>query len=172
MINLSSARIGLVVTGGILLSSCSTLTAPFRDADPRWADYKSWTKITESHVGTGDPTGFLGSVHMGREGYREVYVNDIGRDALLGEPPYNFPAGTVVVKEQFENKADWEADRDAGHTISVKVAASDTVSRDNWIWADSYKGEAAESNFCAGCHTIAASSDFVFTTGEFLRGLE
>lgn len=168
----SNVQVGTIVAGSILLASCSTLTAPFKDADPRWADYKSWTKLTEEVEPTGDPTGFLGNVHMGREGYREVYVNDIGRDALLGSAPYNFPAGTVVVKEQYASKADWEADRKAAHTISVKVAAGDEVSRDNWIWSDSYKGTAGESAFCAGCHTIAAGSDYVFTTGDFIRNLE
>lgn len=165
-------QIGTMVATSTLLASCSTLTAPFKDADPRWADFKSWTRLTDTHVSTGNPTGFLGGVHMGLEGYREVYVNDIGRDALLGNAPYNLPAGTVVVKEQFASKEDWEADRKPAHTISVKVAASDVVSKDNWIWADSYKGTAGESAFCSGCHSIAAKSDFVFTTGDFQRSLD
>jgi len=157
-----------VVAASVLIAGCASLTAPFKDADPRWADYKSWTKVTALEPGTGDPTGFLGGVHMGTEGYRDVYVNDIAEAALLGSAPYNFPAGSVVVKEQFASEADWEAGRKAAHTVSVKVAASDSLSKDNWIWADSYKGTAGESAFCSGCHSIAAQSDYVFTNGDFL----
>jgi len=157
-----------VVAASVIVASCSTITAPFKEADPRWADFKTWTKVTELEPGTGNPTGFLGGVHMGDEGYRDVYVNDIGKDALLGSAPYNFPEGTVFVKEQFANEADWAAGRKAAHTVSVKATASDEVAKDNWIWADSYKGTAGESAFCSGCHSIAAKDDFAFTNGDFL----
>lgn len=157
-----------VVTASVLIASCSTLTAPFTEADARWADFKTWTKVTELEPSTGNPTGFLGGLHMGDEGYRDVYVNDIGKDTLLGSAPYNYPAGTVIVKEQFANRADWEAGRKPAHTISVKATASDNIVKENWIWADSYKGTAGESAFCSGCHSIAAKDDYVFTHGDFL----
>ncbi len=157
-----------VIAASTLVANCSTITAPFRDADPRWADFKTWTKVTELEPSTGNPTGFLGGVHQGDEGYRDVYVNDIAKEVLLGGAPYNYPAGSVIVKEQFASKADWEAGRKPGHTISVKATASDELSKDNWVWADSYKGSAGESAFCSGCHSIAAKDDFVFTHGDFL----
>ncbi|MFT7214869.1 MAG: hypothetical protein ACI9XK_005140, partial [Granulosicoccus sp.] len=69
---------------------------------------------------------------------------------------------------QYANRADWESGRKAAHTISVKATASDNVTKDNWIWADSYKGTAGESAFCSGCHSIAAKDDYVFTHGDFL----
>ncbi|ASJ74695.1 cytochrome P460 family protein [Granulosicoccus antarcticus] len=165
-------KLNAVVAISALLAGCSTLSAPFRDADPRWADYKSWTKVTELEPSTGNPTRFLGGVHMGDEGYRDVYVNDIAKEALLGSAPYNLPEGSVIVKEQFADQADWEANRKAAHTISVKVAKTDELSKDNWIWADSYKGDAGESAFCSGCHSIAAKTDFVFTHGDFLKTQE
>jgi len=160
--------VGVILATSTIVASCSTLSAPFRDADSRWADFKSWTKVTELEPGTGNPTGFLGGVHMGDEGYRDVYVNDVGKETLLGSAPYNYPAGSVIVKEQFASKADWEAGRKAAHTISVKVTDGDQLSKDNWIWADSYKGTAVENAFCSGCHSIAAKDDYVFTNGDFL----
>lgn len=159
---------GAVLCISILVAGCSTISAPFRDADPRWADFKSWTKVTELEPTTGNPTRFLGGQHQGDEGYRDVYVNDVAKDTLMGSAPYNFPEGSVIVKEQFASKADWEAGRKPGHTISIKVAAGDTLSKDNWIWADSYKGTPGESAFCSGCHSIAAKDDYVFTNGDFL----
>ena len=162
-------KLGAAVAVSVLLAGCSTLTAPFKDADPRWADFKSWTKVTELEPSTGNPTGFLGGLHQGDEGYRDVYVNDIAKEVLLGSAPYNFPAGSVIVKEQFASKEDWEAQRKPGHTISVKATASDQLAKENWIWADSYKGTAGESAFCSGCHSIAAKDDYVFTHGDFLK---
>ena len=161
-------KVGVILAASAIVASCSTLTTPFRDADPRWADFKSWTKVTELEPGTGNPTGFLGGVHMGDAGYRDVFVNDIAKDTLLGSAPYNFPAGSVIVKEQFASKADWEAGRKPAHTISVKVTAGDELRKENWIWADSYKGTAGESAFCSGCHSIAAKDDYAFTNGDFL----
>lgn len=168
MIKITKAKLTSVVACSVLVAGCSSLSAPFKDADPRWADFKTWTKVTELAPATGDPTSFLGTLHRGAEGYRDVYVNDIAKDAVLGSAPYNLPAGSVIVKEQFANKADWEAGRKAAHTISVKVSAGDEVRKENWIWADSYKGTAAENAFCSGCHTIAAKDDYLFTHADFL----
>jgi len=153
---------------GLTLAIAGCAALPSLTADERWADYKNWTKITEGKVATGDPTGFIGNVHMGRDGYREVYVNDIGAAMLESEGPYNFPAGTVIVKEQFANKANWEAGTNAAVTVSLKETSGDAPSMDHWIWADSYKSRAGESSFCAGCHAIATKDDFVFTHGAFL----
>jgi len=158
-----------------LLAGCATLTAPFRDPDPRWADYKNWTRVTETHVSTGNPTNFLGGVHQGDGGFREVYVNDIAKDTLYGSAPYNYPEGSVIVKEQYANEEDWAAGVNAGHTVSIKVSQSETSKKEDWMWADSLKGVAKESEFCAGCHSIAelrAKGDYVFTNGDFLKTLD
>lgn len=168
-------KTGIILSAGALLAGCATITAPFRDADPRWADYKNWTRVTENEPSTGNPTGFLGGVHMGDEGYREVYVNDIAKDTLYGSAPYNYPAGSVIVKEQYASKSDWENGRKPAHTVSIKVSASETSKKEDWMWADSYKGSAGESEFCAGCHSIAelrAQGDYVFTNGDFLKTQE
>ena len=173
MVNKSTlVKIGAVVGVSAIIAGCASITAPFRDADPRWADYKTWTHVTADEVGTGNPTGFLGGVHQGDEGFREVYVNDIGKDTLLGEAPYNFPEGSVIVKEQYANEADWQAGSNAAHTVSIKVAQSETSKKEDWMWADSFKGVAKDSEFCAGCHSIAelrAQGDYVFTNGDFLK---
>lgn len=167
---INKAKAGIAVAiAGVLVAGCASSLNPFaREADERWADYKTWTKITEGKTGTGDPTGLIKTVHKGPDGYRDVYVNDIGKAALEGSAPYLFPAGTVVVKEQFGSKADWEAGKNAGITVSVKSTAGDAVNRDDWVWADSYTAKAGASAFCSGCHTAAIASDFVFTHADFL----
>ena len=160
--------LGVVGAAMLAVSGCGALKG---DPDPRWAEYKSWHKLTEGRVATGDPTNYIGNVHKGREGYRDVYVNEVGKAALTGSGPYKFPAGTVIVKEQFDDKAAWEAQKGAEVTVSLKI--SDEVgSAANWNWAAGYTGTAGKSDFCAGCHTIALKDDFVFTTEDFLSAQE
>ena len=169
----TSRAVGLALTSSVLLAGCSSL--PFLGKpDPRWADYKSWTKITEGEPSTGNSQA-LGGVHMGTEGYRDVYVNEIGLAMLTGEGPYDFPEGTVVVKEQYANKADWEAGKRAAHTISLKVADNPGTTAADWNWAAGYTGKAkahiADPN-CVACHTAAVAlnkSDYVFSVPAYLE---
>jgi len=159
---------GAVAVAAMLASGCASLGKG--EPDERWADYASWTKITEGRTGTGDPTGFIGKVHKGRDGYRDVFVNDIGKDTLESDGPYVFPVGTVIVKEQYDNKAAWESQKGAAHTVMVKI--NDGTGADSWGWAAGYTGKAGASAFCSGCHTIAAKDDFVFTHEKFLSSVE
>ena len=165
--------VGLAVMGSVLVASCASI--PFLGKpDPRGADYKSWTKITEGEPSTGDSQA-LGGVHMGAEGYRDVYVNDVGLAMLTSGGPYDFPEGTVIVKEQFENKADWEAGKRVAHTISLKVADNPGTSSADWNWAAGYKGKAQENiedPNCVACHTAAVAlnkSDYVFSVPAYLK---
>ena len=158
------------IAGG-LLTGCASIN-PLAKPDPRWADFKTWTKVTEGTEPTGDPSKLLGVVHKGENGYRDVYVNDIAKDALLGDAPNDFPEGSVIVKHQFDNKADWEAGENGDVTVSIKSADDGTRNKDNWTWAAGMKAKAGPSDFCSGCHTAALSlydSDFVFTTAGFLE---
>lgn len=161
----------LATVAGALTAGCASVN-PFAKADPRWADFKSWTKVTEGTEPTGDPSNVLGVVHKGPEGYRDVYVNDIAKDVLLGEGPYDFPEGSVIVKHQFDNKADWQAGENGDVTVSVKSADDGTRNADNWTWAAGLTGKAGPSTFCSSCHTAALAiydSDYVFTTAGFLE---
>lgn len=161
----------LAGAGGAFLAGCASVN-PFSKPDPRWADFKSWTKVTEGVEPTGDPTGTLQVVHKGPTGYRDVYVNDIGKDALFGAAPNDFPEGSVIVKHQFDNKADWEAGKNGDVTVSIKSADDGTRNKDNWTWAAGYKAKAGASDFCSTCHTAAlglSNSDYVFTTGDFMK---
>jgi len=159
--------IGVVGLAAISVAGCGSLIKG--DPDERWVGYKSWTKLTESRTGTGDPTGFLGNVHKGREGYRDVFVNAAGRAMLTGTGPYEFPAGTIIVKEQYSNKAAWEAQKGADLTVMLKI--KDGAGADTWNWAAGLTGKAGENNFCSACHAIASKDDYVFTHEKFLSTL-
>ena len=158
----------LAISISVFVSAC----ASFGKADERWVDYQSWTKITQGRVSTGDPTGFVGTVHAGPTGYRDIYINKIGIETNQGTAPSNYPIGTVIVKEQYENKAKWEAQDSPGVTIMVKIAASDTPSADSWRWSAGLTDAPEENAFCSGCHTIAFANDFVFTNEDFFKAHE
>lgn len=157
-------RATLLLGGALfIVSACSTLSS--REPDARWADYREWRKASEI-PSTGDPSGLTSTVHAGAEGYRDVYVNATGESVMLGDGPYVYPVGTVIVKTQFKNKTAWEAQKNPDMTIAVK--ASEGTGVDTWLWADSYTGTADKNGFCSGCHTAASKDDFIFTNGAFI----
>ncbi len=171
----ATRSMGLVLLGGIFVAGCASIPG-LGKPDPRWADYKNWTKITEK-PSTGNTQG-LGGVHMGPEGYRDVYVNETGLAMITGEGPYDFPVGTVIVKEQFKDKAAWESGKGAAHTISLKVADNEGQNSDDWNWALGYTGKVQQTIAkpdCVACHTIANAlnqSDYVFSVPAYLEANE
>ncbi len=151
----------------VIIVACSTVS-PYQGGDPRWADFKTWAKVNGDEVGTGDPTGFLGSVHKGRNGYREIYVNQTGYDVNQSRGPYKYPVGTVIVKEQFDDRAAWESKQPTELTIMLKLRDNGNLDASNWGWVSGYQGKVTNSGFCSGCHTLARDRDFVFINKEFL----
>lgn len=152
------------------LSACSLVGN--QAADERWANYQQWAKLNQRPI-TGDHTGFLGDLHRGREGVREVYVNDIGAStAQQSQGPYDYPVGTIIVKEQYKSMDHWKEREGAALTIMVKVADSTPNSPNDWRWSRGYSSHAKEDPFCSGCHTIAINKDFAFSNGESLKDFQ
>jgi len=150
----------LTVAAAATLSIAGCASYGGGEPDARWADYKTWTKVIDGQ--TGDPTSFIGNVHRGPEGYRNVLVNATALETVnSGEEGRKFPAGSILIKEQYKSKADWEAGKGAQVTIGVKTED------DKWNWATKLGGTPGEDAFCQGCHTIAAAHDFMFTGGGY-----
>ena len=148
------------VTGLIVLVSGCAAVGIGGTVDTRWADFKTWDKVTDGQ--TGDPTKFIGNVHRGPSGFRNVYVNASGLETINDESEGRvFPAGAIVIKEQFKNEAAWKSGKGGGYTVMIKQEDG------QWGWTDSLKGKAGPSAFCAGCHGIAAKHDAVFTGGGY-----
>jgi hypothetical protein len=138
------------------------------EIDSRWVDYKNWTSINNKPI-TGDHTGFLGSLHRGAEGVRVVYVNDIGLAANQGSAPYQYPIGTVIVKEQYKNMAKYNDGKKPDLTIMVKVTDNAANPSENWAWSRGLSKTAKTDDvFCSGCHTVAVQNDYVFSNAESL----
>jgi hypothetical protein len=158
----------LALSVAVLFTACASNDYS-KITNNNWKNFKSWTKVTSLKPETGDTTGFIGDVHKGSKGYRDVFVNSIGEKTLLGSAPYIFPKGTVIVKEQFDDLAAYEKQVATDITIMVKIKDSDALSPENWGFAESQDAEVKANNFCSSCHSIATNDDFIFTTGDYIR---
>lgn len=157
---------------GLWVYGCSSEPIYTGDADSRWADFKRWTKVTDAAPTSGDPVGFIGNIHKGREGYRDVYVNDVGVKAINGSAPYRYPIGTVIVKEQFDSLAAFKAQQPTELAIMVKLKETAKPDETNWGWASGYEGKVQANEFCSSCHSAVEKNDFVFTNADFLQSLQ
>lgn len=140
------------------------------------SDYKNWYKITEGNPNTGDPTGFLGGRHKGVEAYREVYVNKVGEEINKGTMPYKYPAGTMIVKEEYKNEAAWKIGKNPSIKLMLKLETGESPETGDWGFASKLNvkkiatGKSSKAKFCSGCHVfVAAQGDYIFMNGDFLK---
>lgn len=140
------------------------------------SDYKSWYKITEGNPNTGDPTGFLGGRHKGVEAYREVYVNKVGEEVNKGSAPYKYPAGTMIVKEEYKDEAAWKTTKNPSIKLMVKLETGESPETGDWGFASKLNikkiasGKTGKAKFCVGCHVfVAAQGDYIFMNADFLK---
>jgi hypothetical protein len=120
--------------------------------------YLGWTRLNAQR-------NFIESPHAAP---KDVYVNDVGRDAALGRS-FPFPEGTVLVKET----TDEDALRVAVITAMRKVAGFDP-DRGDWQYAmferqddGSFAGDWVATDtdmhqMCTSCHQQAADRDYAF----------
>ena len=143
--------------------------AEVRLADPEdWADYKNWYKVTKE-PNTGDPTGFLDKKHGGTKAFRDVYVNEIGKDAYLSQQ-FPLPEGTIIVKEAFKNEKRYDQQKKPELTIMVKLSESaGSADTGNWEWIMGGDGkltglgmDSKWGKFCGSCHAYGAGADYTF----------
>ena len=144
----------------VLFLSCGT-PDPNAAAVSDFEGYASWTKVNAQPI-TGDTTGDLGRAHEAAQGFREVYVNRIGEAGFSGSG--EFPEGTIVVKESFNESDGQKGDLTA---ITVMVKREDGFDSENGNWeyvnvsADlKIRGQGAIRS-CIVCHD-KADSDYIF----------
>ena len=135
--------------------------------------YRTWYRITHLEPNTGDVTGgFLGRVHKGKDGYREIYINSIGEATNKGTAPYNYPTGTIIVKEEYKNKESWETKANPKIKVMKKLKPGASPESKDWAYASKLTTEkmqvGKQTNFCAGCHLAAPDSDSVFINSDLL----
>ena len=156
----------------ISLTACMSTSEPMGPADSAWDSYRAWYRVNPEPE-TGDPTGFLTNVHDGINAYRNIYVNTVGEAVNRGNQSLPYPAGTILLKESFNNRAALEADRNPDLTVMVKLAAGSSPETGDWeyIRPDGARGTGSSdlAAFCRNCHLYAAAHDYNFINSRFYQ---
>jgi hypothetical protein len=119
-------------------------------------NYASWKRTTNVELNYPIP-GHL-------EHYRKIYINEIGEKVEVtvvdGKKHYNYPTGTIIVKEVYPALEYKEGDKPGMLTIMIKDP-SHPQARGGWLWiVQDLKNPLNEytvftSDFCIDCHTDA-----------------
>ena len=169
--NTTVRLLSLLAIAGIISACMSTAPQLGPDASA-WSDYLSWYKVTPEPE-TGDPTGFLGSVHDGRNAFRQIYVNSLGEGVNRGTQNLPYPEGTILVKESFNNEAALDARSNPDLTLMIKLAAGQSPETGGWEYVQGANGARRGSGdsglgaFCRDCHLFAAAHDYNFINSAF-----
>ena len=126
----------LLLGGGITYYLYTTDHTPISHY---WENYQSWYKTSGNKPITGDETRFLGDTHRGETGYRVIYINDIGAAMNKIQGPYDYPEGTVIVKEQYKSLKSYESGRKPQLTIMIKLAEGSSPETGDWGYVSGFR---------------------------------
>jgi hypothetical protein len=115
-------------------------------------DYSSWKKTTDVELNYFIP---------GHEGhYRIPYINKTGENVEVavderGKKSYNYPEGTIIIKEIYPNLQLREGDKPIMLTVMIKKEDHEHA-QGGWVWIvkqlDSGKEVVFKSDMCVYCH--------------------
>ena len=149
----------------IVQVSCVTFNDDDRMKTEDFETFESWHKVNAETL-TGTSNGQLQGKHLEDRGFREVYVNDIGRPAFAGGGDIPIPEGTIIVKDTYYIARDGSQGRRWNITIMKKREAGYDSDNNDWEYVTAgpnkfvrYQGT---MSLCIDCH-VAAERDFVFT---------
>jgi hypothetical protein len=132
--------------------------------------YKTWTAVNpepanlDAMVGAACASAVKPIVSPHANNFVRVYVNDVGRTAMLEANNPQFPAGTIIVKEKLPNKT---SNTPEFFTVMVKRESAYDPDNGNWQYlimeSDMAKLEKpSDVENCRSCHTTwSKRSDFV-----------
>jgi len=133
-------------------------------AADKFSDYRNWTKVNQNTI-TGDETGVLGPAHERARGFREIYINEIGKPVAYGASDYPYPEGSVILKESFSEK-DGGKGKLASITIMIKREEGYDPDNGNWEYinasGDFKISRQGKIGMCIKCHSVMSEKDFTF----------
>jgi hypothetical protein len=147
-------------------------TAPAVNPVKEIAGYRGWSKVNTEPQLMPDRTSFLCAAPMATakdphlNKYATVYVNDIGRKAMLEQLKPSFPEGSVIVKEKLPNKSSQEPEL---MTVMIKREKGFNPTSGDWEYmvvdGTGTKVEAqGKLENCQSCHAAKPGTDYVFRT--------
>jgi len=156
-----------------LISGFFIISAKGQEDDATSGDafsgYLNWSKVNQVTI-TGDDTGVLGAAHERAKGFREIYVNDIGKSTAYRESDYPYPVGSVIIKESYS--AD-DGAKGILKSITIMVKREAGYDPDNGDWEYAMTDEnlkvsrQGKINMCISCHSVMSDKDFTFWDNTF-----
>jgi cytochrome P460 len=141
------------------------------------AGYRAWTKVNptpevmeaRTALDCAAPAGGMrtyGPTNPHHEKYITVYVNEVGRPAMMEQAKPSFPEGSVIVKEKLTDKSSQTPEL---LTVMIKRAKGFNNESGDWEYmvvdGTGTKIEAqGKLENCQGCHQAKPNSDYVFRT--------
>ncbi len=138
------------------------------------AGYRAWTKVNRTPVlmqarvalDCAAPVGrgIHGPTNPHQEKYITVYVNEVGRPAMMEQANPNFPEGSVIVKEKLPDKSSQTPEL---LTVMIKRGKGFNNESGDWEYmvtdGSGNKIEAqGKLENCQGCHLANRQRDYVF----------
>jgi hypothetical protein len=148
--------------------------APVGNPVKEIAGYRGWSKVNTEPQLMPDRTAVLCAApslpaatknpHTNK--YVTVYVNDIGRKAMLEQLNPNFPEGSVIVKEKLPDKSSQAPEL---LTVMIKRGKGFNPASGDWEYmVVDGTGTAVQARGklenCQSCHTGKPATDYVFRT--------
>jgi hypothetical protein len=143
------------------------------------AGYKNWTKVNAvpqlmpERVAAAcamvlSPGGAIvnGPENPHRDKFFTVYVNDVGRAAMLRQKNPQFPVGSIIVKEKLTDK-----ESSAPELLTVMIKREKGFNRASGDWeymvldgaGTKIEGRGQLQN-CQSCHLANQKTDYIFRT--------
>jgi hypothetical protein len=176
----------LSILVGIAASATYFLTQPFYIATARpfagnsvkeIAGYRDWFKVNRTPevmeartaILCAAPSGGMktyGPANPHHEKYITVYVNELGRAAMMEQAKPTFPEGSVIVKEKLPDKSSQTPEL---LTVMIKRGKGFNNESGDWEYmvvdGSGTKVEAqGKLENCQGCHQANRGKDYVFRT--------
>lgn len=171
--------IGLSITYMATRSSSLSAAQPIRRVDDQVkeiAGYRSWSKvnsepqmmprITATLCAPVSDTRADDPKNPHRNKFVTVYVNDIGRQAMLEQVKPRFPLGSVIVKEKLSDKASQAPEL---LTVMIKRGKGFNPTSGDWEYmvvdgtGTNVSAQGKLEN-CQSCHLARPGTDYVFRT--------
>jgi len=141
------------------------------------AGYRGWFKVNQTPevmqartaLDCAAPVGgnrIYGPTNPHHEKYITVYVNEVGRKAMMEEAKPNFPEGSVIVKEKLSDKSSQTPEL---LTVMIKRGKGFNNESGDWEYmvtdgsGTKIEAQGKLAN-CQGCHWANQQKDYVFRT--------
>jgi hypothetical protein len=175
-----SFLLGLAALTSYFLSQPSSIAAARPSPDnsvKEIAGYRSWFKVNRTPelmeartaILCAAPAGGIktyGPANPHHDKYITVYVNEIGRPAMMEQAKPSFPEGSVIVKEKLPDKSSQTPEL---LTVMIKRAKGFNTESGDWEYmvtdGSGTKVEAqGKLEKCQGCHLANQQKDYIFRT--------